>query len=582
VAKYLTAVTIDGIDPSTSASSTSSAEVTIHEVEAAVIGAVTDTVGALVTSLKQAREADLAEKGKHRQKSHRQAMSAPQEGLAALVGMKAEAERKATFDQVGVDPRTFMRLDVSTWEALGCTTKIMIKMLLNVLVLIAGVAICTTSISSSLARVTPERSAEEQFGEGGNHTAAELVELPDFEDVLSEDRSRTAVLSGTTWFACSLWIVQVVMAYFSCVTSMARLALILSLILGIPPLGIYLFYENGGSDFSGVWATVLIIVATGLGTVITVYETLSSRDSEAGAGIIKMAGKRAEHLLQSDGTAETSTRTTKQKLKLALISAVPSLFILGVVVIYVTVIFAAFGYQESSIWKAVVTIIAMGVKIVGNKGLLKLAIGKTPFITDWLLFTYEYATATLLRVLQMSIPDESIAINLSLFGAVLEVCVRIYFFNRYIHAGLLRTKHKTMTASEQFEYAVWGRMRVADGTNDMIVEYMSSLTAALLLIQMVPTGAFGFAGAVVVPVAVVLKLTMYQLAPELFLDFYVTFMEVQGGLIELHKVQWDTKAGSERGSKMRAKRLGTFAKATCLKVGVAVVIVGVVLLSNVK
>jgi hypothetical protein len=250
-------------------------------------------------------------------------------------------------------------------------------------------------------------------------------------------------------------------------------------------------------------------------------------------------------------------------------------------VIYVTVIFAAFGYQDSSIWKAVVTIVAMGVKILGNKGLLKLATGKTPFVTDWLLFFYEYATATLLRVLQMSIPDESVAIILSLFGAILEVCVRIYFFNRYIHAGL-KTKRKTMTASELFEYALWGRMRVMDGTNDMIVEYMSSLTAALLLIQMVPTGAFGFAGAVVVPVAVVLKLTMYQLAPELFLDFFVTFMEVQGGLLELHKVQWDIEAGSEQGSKMRAKRLGTFAKATCLKVATAVTLVGVVLLSTIK
>jgi hypothetical protein len=553
----------------------------MHEVGDAVVGAINIRVSALRTSNQKEQEIKREEKGLQRQKTQRPAVLTPQEGFTALVDMKAEAERKIKFDVIGVDPKTFLRLDVSTSEALGCTTKIMTKMLLNVAALMACVALCTTIVASDLDPRTLFVSAKVQFGMPDNRTDAELADIPEFKEVLSDETNRAAILSAGIWTVSSVWLSQVVFGYFACAANMARIALFLALLHATTPLGCYLVYEKGGSYINGAWASAFAIVMTGLATVVLIYEILSSRDSEAGAGIVKMAGKRAEYLLQSDGSTELTTRTQRQKFKLAVISGVPVLFILGVILIYVTVIFAAFEYRGDSTWKAVVTIIAMGVKIVGNKALLKMVVGSTPWTVDWTLFIYEFSTATLLRVLQMSIPNENVAINLSLFGAVLEVCVRIFFFIRYVHAGM-KTNYKNMTKQELYNYARWGRMRVMDGTNDMIVEYMSSLTAALLLIQIVPTGAFGFAGTQVVPTALVLKLTMYQLAPELFLDFYVTFMEVQGGLIELHEVQWDTKAGSDQESKVRANRIGTSVKAGCVKAANAVTVVALVLLSNAK
>ena len=91
-------------------------------------------------------------------------MSAPISGPTALADMKAEAERKAKFDLIGIDSKTFLRLDVPTAEALGCTVKIMTKMLLNVVVLMLGVTLCTTIISFFLKNLTPAMSAMEQFG----------------------------------------------------------------------------------------------------------------------------------------------------------------------------------------------------------------------------------------------------------------------------------------------------------------------------------------------------------------------------------------------------------------------------------
>ena len=70
---------------------------------------------------------------------------------------------------------------------------------------------------------------------------------------------------------------------------------------------------------------------------------------------------------------------------------------------------------------------------------------------------------------------------------------------------------------------------------------------------------------------------MYQLVPELFLDFYVTFIEVQAGLLTLHELYWDPSAGGDPNSKYRANRMGDLFKSLSMKPAVTVSLTGFVL-----
>lgn len=160
----------------------------------------------------------------------------------------------------------------------------------------------------------------------------------------------------------------------------------------------------------------------------------------------------------------------------------------------------------------------------GNKVLLKLVRGNRACITDSFLFIYEFTTALMLRILTMTIPDERTAQLVGLIGAVGEVCVRIFFFNLFFKTGIRRNK-RGMSNEETYSYALWGKLRVQDGINDMAVEYISSITSALLLIHLSPLDAFSFATSDKIDESAVLTICLYQIVPEIFLDLYVTFME---------------------------------------------------------
>ena len=108
------------------------------------------------------------------------------------------------------------------------------------------------------------------------------------------------------------------------------------------------------------------------------------------------------------------------------------------------------------------TLLAFSIKVLGNKGMLKIVAGGRPWLTDFNLFFCEFATATLLRVLQLSIPNEHIAQLTSLFSATAEVFVRVFFFNRFTLAAM-RTNPKDMTDEQRFKFAQRGRLRVVDG-----------------------------------------------------------------------------------------------------------------------
>jgi len=117
-------------------------------------------------------------------------------------------------------------------------------------------------------------------------------------------------------------------------------------------------------------------------------------------------------------STEYNGMSLQKKLTIGVLGALPAFFVLGMIMMYVTVVFRGFGAYTGDLWKVFVTLLAFGIKVAGNKGLLKIVGGGRPWMTDFNLFFYEFATATLLRILQLSIPNEHIAQLMSLFSGV--------------------------------------------------------------------------------------------------------------------------------------------------------------------
>ena len=183
---------------------------------------------------------------------------------------------------------------------------------------------------------------------------------------------------------------------------------------------------------------------------------------------------------------------------------------------------------------------------------------------DMNLYNYEYATALLLRILQLSMPNESLAMFFSLLGGLGEVMVRILFFTIYQRGGMKNLA--SMSYEDRMEYAWWGKRRVMDGSNDMLVEYMSSVMATLFLLYLSPTDAFTFASSDEVDRESVLFLCGIQIIPEIFLDLFCTFIEIFGGLSKIHKNYWTFGAGGDPNNKHLSNRIGDMPKALAMKI----------------
>jgi len=59
----------------------------------------------------------------------------------------------------------------------------------------------------------------------------------------------------------------------------------------------------------------------------------------------------------------------KKKLAIGVIGALFAFFVLGMM-LYVTLVFRAFGAYSNDLWKVFVTLLTLGIKVLGNKGLL--------------------------------------------------------------------------------------------------------------------------------------------------------------------------------------------------------------------
>ena len=154
---------------------------------------------------------------------------------------------------------------------------------------------------------------------------------------------------------------------------------------------------------------------------------------------------------------------------------------------------------------------------------------------------------------------------ISLFGCVAEVSVRIFFFNAFIKSGMKQMNSGKWGIAERNAFAKRGRMRVMDGANDIIVEYVGSIVAAMILVKLGSFGIFSFASDAAISTSTIMTLCMYQLIPEMFLDSYCTYMEESNGISQLHKDQWSWTYGADPKSPNFLARRATRVNSSGMK-----------------
>jgi hypothetical protein len=117
----------------------------------------------------------------------------------------------------------------------------------------------------------------------------------------------------------------------------------------------------------------------------------------------------------------------------------------------------------------------------------------------------------------------------------------------------------------------------------VVVEYVSSIVATLLLVVLSSSGAFDFSVEAKIEMQQVFAVSFFQLAPEIILDFYCTFIENYGGLSRLHKKYWTIRA-EEKGAMWSdgENSYSNFQKGNILKILITVFGTLVVLLASLR
>jgi hypothetical protein len=185
------------------------------------------------------------------------------------------------------------------------------------------------------------------------------------------------------------------------------------------------------------------------------------------------------------------------------------------------------------------------VKVGGNKLVMSMLKNnrKVPlWLSHVIVLAYEYVTALLIRMILLSVPNESSAVYLSLFNAAVELMVRTWFFVAYIskggkiHAGLA----VSTSESDKFHraYVRRGQLRVMDGCNDSIVEYVTMVAAAVVLAVLPQTGTFDLPAVGNVPLRSLVRVLSVQIGTELVVDAFMFSLEAKGGMIPLQRQHW--------------------------------------------
>ena len=467
------------------------------------------------------------------------------EDVASAYNRHETAKRNV---RLGVDYKNFMDWKVSIMEALKLTFFCMAKMLSIVAML--GMVAWAVVVMASIA------AAGQELGSSTNSTG-----------VRAEGGGDEGNMATTTLMLMASALIGTVMTYSAIQAllnmQMPRSYASLWLAFAGAMTCLWAYFELGGSRLSGKVLGATFVVASAMMGGLFGFSVISEGESlNVSNYLLKKAAKRAAHVL-GGGEGELKKTSVKKRLKISLMFSLPTLVNFAVLMILVVGILTLFQQYESVWWKIFVTMLALGIKICGNKALLGLLGNLPTWVCDFHLYGYEFSTALLVRILQLSFPDENTAMLMGLFGAVVEVGTRIFFYSLFLKKGLANPR---MTDEEKKKYAQRGKLRVQDASNDMVVEYMSSIVAGLFMIYLEPTGLFRFAATARKSAKTIVKLCAFQIVPELFLDFYVTFMEIYGGLKDLHVSYWKMGTGGEKDSKYWVLRLGDLPKATVVKV----------------
>jgi hypothetical protein len=291
-----------------------------------------------------------------------------------------------------------MDWDVTLMKSLSVTTSCMLKMLATT----ASFALIAWGCVALVWTVVDIYGKEEEGGGGGNKNMA-------------------MAMMGLT--GCGVVLLAAALQVLVNMTQ-ARSYLLLLIPLAVLMGGLFLFFEfNEGAHVNGrvLGGCFVVQVAFTLGALgfsaYTEYEDLKN-----GPQVLSLAAARAEHTLSTG--EERQKRKLAERLKLGLITCLPTFFIGGVLLLLVVGVFELFQLNESIGWKLLVTGLALAIKIIGNKTLLGLVGGLQAWVADENLYLYESATSTLVRVLQLSLPDEDTAQKIGLLCAVRE-CERV-------------------------------------------------------------------------------------------------------------------------------------------------------------
>ena len=279
-----------------------------------------------------------------RQTTKRAPMISSTAGLKSLVAMNSKTKAEARQKDLSLNPESFLVYNVSNWDSLVGVVAVMIKTL-SVVALLAYAAV--RGVESALAATTLNKSVQLQYRNATtNLTATELVRTEGFQDPFASDRSEAAIkvtLVGTAVFwTAVMW---------ACAASLGlqRARPYVAIACPFPGLLalVYLLYGPGGASLSGVAVACLAVVAAGLSAILLIWGLLDEKASDAGFNMQYIVGKRAAQLLKG-GVASSKKLLLQTKLNVLVIGSLPVLFILGVMLLYTTLIFFLFGASSTT------------------------------------------------------------------------------------------------------------------------------------------------------------------------------------------------------------------------------------------
>ena len=307
--------------------------------------------------------------------------------------------------------------------------------------------------------------------------------------------------------------------------------------------------ELNGGPFSGpLFAGIAIAGATGE-TVSTNFEAIHRHRNNILVSASRMAATieqtaASPHPEEEGYAASIAKRMAGTRRKyslgktflLVLRTNAPAFLIFLVLFLYIFGIFRAFKAARSiSGGPEAVVLLGLLVKVTGNKlQLYLLSRSKTPFfMMDQMVFMYELVTALLVRVMLLSIPDENTAVLLSLFNAATELMTRTWFFVDYISKGA-KQRADLGVVGDSLKFRRRGLARVVDGSNDMVVEYVTMALASAIVVLLSETGVFDVPTAGVVVYAVLARVLGVQVFTEMAIDAFATALEAKDGMVPLH------------------------------------------------